>query len=60
MSTKCGQGSVEVGETGKKAKTTPDADGKSVSAKSQTTRRSSSHHTEYFVREGQTDWEELQ
>ena len=59
MSTNRGKGSVGVGETGKKVKTTPDAGGKSVSEKSQVTRtstvnpfeKSSSQHTEYFVGE---------
>ena len=37
---KGGRGSVGEGETGKKAKTTPDAGGKSVSEKSQATRTS--------------------
>jgi hypothetical protein len=57
MSTKRGKGSVGENETGKKAKTTPDAGGKSMSEKSQATRtskkpfeKSSSQHTEYFVR----------
>ena len=49
--------SVGEGKTGKKAKTTPDAVGKSVNEKSEATRtsknpfeKSSSQHTEYFVR----------
>jgi hypothetical protein len=53
---KGGRGSVGEGETGKKAKTTPDAGGKSVSEKSQVTRtsknlfeKSCSKHTEDFV-----------
>jgi hypothetical protein len=60
MPTKRGKGakgSVGEGETGKRAKTTPDAGGKSVSEKSQATctsknpfEKSSSQHTEYFVR----------
>ena len=37
MLRKRGKGSVGGGEAGKKAKTTPDADGKSVSEKSQST-----------------------
>ena len=55
MSTKRGKGSVGEGETGKTAKTTLDAGGKSVSEKSQTTRTSKKpfeiirQHTEYFV-----------
>ncbi len=47
------------GEAGGKAKTTPDAGGKSVSEKSQATRawrnpfeKSKSKQTEFFVREG--------
>ncbi len=55
---KCGKGSVGGRETGKKAKTTPDAGGKSVSEKSQDTRtcsnpfeKSESKQTEFFVRE---------
>ena len=55
---KRGQGSVGGRETGKKAKTTPDAGGKSVSEKSQDTRtcsnpfeKSESKQTEFFVRE---------
>ena len=38
MLSKSGKGSVGGGEAGEKAKTTPDAGGKSVSEKSQTTR----------------------
>ena len=52
------KGSVGGRETGKKAKTTPDAGGKSVSEKSQDTRtcsnpfeKSESKQTEFFVRE---------
>jgi hypothetical protein len=37
MLSKCGKGSVGGGESGKKAKTTPDVGGKSVSEKSQDT-----------------------
>ena len=55
---KRGKGSVGGRETGKKAKTTPDAGGKSVSEKSQDTRTSSNpfekserKQTEFFVRE---------
>ncbi len=51
-----GKGSVGEGEAGKKAKTTPDAGGKSVSEKSQATRtnrnpfeKSRSKQTQYFV-----------
>ena len=40
MLSKRGKGSVGGGEAGKKAKTTPDAGGKSVSEKSQATRTS--------------------
>jgi hypothetical protein len=55
MLTNRGKGSVGDGETGKKAKTTPDTGGKSVSEKSQVRRtsknpfeKSSSKNTEYF------------
>ena len=55
---KRGKGSVGGRETGKKAKTTPDAGGKSVSEKSQDTHtcrspfeKSESKQTEFFVRE---------
>ena len=58
MSSKRGKGSVGGGESGKKAKTTPDAGEKSVSEKSQTTRtyrnpfeKSKSKEIEFFVRE---------
>ncbi len=58
MLSKCGKGSVGGGEAGKKAKTTPDAGGKSVNEKSQDTRtcsnpfeKSESKQTEFFVRE---------
>ena len=58
MSSKRGKESVGGGETGKKAKTTPDAGEKSVSEKSQATRtcrnpfeKSKSKQTEFFVRE---------
>jgi hypothetical protein len=54
MSSKRSKGSVGGGEAGKKAKTTPDAGGKSVSEKSQATRtsknpfaKSPSQHTVY-------------
>jgi hypothetical protein len=57
MLSKGGKRSVGEGDAGKKAKTTPDADGKSVSAKSQATRtsknpfeKSNSKQTQYFVR----------
>ena len=57
MPKKRGKGSVGEGETGKKAKATPQAAGKSVSEKSQATstskypfEKSCSQHTEYFVR----------
>ncbi len=56
--TKRGKGSVGEGETGKKAKATPDEGGKSVSKKSQATctsknpfEKSKSKQTEFFVRE---------
>ncbi len=56
MLSKCGKERVREGEAGKKAKTTPDAGGKSVSEKSQATHtsknpfeKSSSKQTEYFV-----------
>ena len=52
-----GKGVWEKGETGEKAKTTPDTGGKSVSEKSQATRtyrnpfeKSKSKQTEFFVR----------
>ena len=55
---KRGKGSVGGGEAGKRAKTTPDAGGKSVSEKSQDTHtcsnpfeKSESKQTEFFVRE---------
>jgi hypothetical protein len=58
MLIKCGIGSVGGDEAGKRAKTTPDAGGKSVSEKSQATRtcsnlfeKSESKQTEFFVRE---------
>ena len=57
MLSKCGKGSVGEGKAGKQAKRTPDAGGKSVSEKSQTTRtsknpfeKSNSKQTVYFVR----------
>ena len=57
MLSKCGKERVREGEAGKKAKTTPDAGGKSVSEKSQATRnsknpfeKSSSKQTEYLFR----------
>ena len=63
---KRGKGSVGGGEAGEKAKTTPDAGGKSVSEKSQATRTSkkpseiiqSAHRILCSCSEGQTDWEE--
>ena len=55
---KSGKGIVGGGESGKRAKTTPDSGGKSVSEKSQATRtcrnpfeKSQSKQTEFFVRE---------
>jgi hypothetical protein len=69
MLSKHGKGSVGEGEVWKKAKTTPDAGGKSVSEKSQVTSTSKNpfrnqtvnRHNISFWRscsQGQTDWEE--
>ena len=58
MLSKCGKGSVGGGEAGKRAKTTPDVGGKSVSEKSHDTctcrnpfKKSKSKQAEFFVLE---------